>query len=104
MPTVQSLSAAERETVVTTNDESDIVTVWTAQRRFITKMRRNPNFTEVRSGSYGTTEWAEFTVPAERWSPLGVRRQNSLTEQQRDEARTRLASVRRGSPKGEPRP
>lgn len=104
MPQISSMTSAERETIVTTSDADEFVRVWSAQRRFITKMRRNPNFTEVRSGSHGTTEWAEFTVPAERWSPLGVRRQNSLTEQQRAEARTRLASVRSGSLKGEARP
>lgn len=91
-----SLSAAERETTVTANDEDGLVRIWSAQRKHITKMRRNPQFTEVKSGFYGTSEWAEFTVPADRWSPVGVKRLVSLTEQQRNDRRDRLQAARGG--------
>lgn len=93
----ESLSAAERETVVTTSDANELVRIWTAQRRFITRLRKNPQFTEVQSGFYGTTEWAAFTIPVDRWSPLGVKRLVSLTEQQRNDARTRLQAARGGA-------
>jgi len=91
---VDNLTAAERETVIRTSDDDKLVHIWTAQRRFITRMRKNSQFTEVDSGTHGTTEWAEFTIPVDRWSPLGVKRQVSLTEQQRNEARTRLLGAR----------
>jgi hypothetical protein len=90
----ESLTALERETIVTTSDGDDLVRIWTAQRRFITKLRKNPQFIEVQTGLYGTTEWAEFTIPVDRWSPLGVKRLVSLTEQQRNDARTRLQAAR----------
>ena len=91
---VDNLSAAERETVVTTSDDDDVVSIWTAQKRFITKMRKNPQFTEVETGFYGTSEFSVFTVPADRWSPLGVKRLTNLTEQQRIQASTRLQAAR----------
>lgn len=91
-----NLNSSERETTVVATDDSDVVVVWSAIRRHITKMRRNPQFTEVKSGHHGTTEWAEFHVPADRWSPVGVKRQVSLTNQQRDEARARFQSAVRG--------
>lgn len=93
----ESLTAHERETTVVATDGDEVVMIWSAQRRHITKMRKNSQFTEVRSGFYGTTEWAEFTIPADRWSPVGVKRQVSLTEQQRNDARTRLAAARGGA-------
>lgn len=89
-----SLSAPERETIVTVSDADDLVRIWSAQRRHITRMRRNAQFTQIRTGFHGTTEWAEFTVPADRWSPVGVKRQVSLTEQQREQAAARLRAVR----------
>lgn len=94
---VTSFSPAERETTITTSDVDDLVHIWSAQRKHITKMRRNPAFTEVRSGLHGSSEWAAFTIPVDRWSPLGVKRSVSLTEQQREERRTRLLEAREGS-------
>ena len=43
--------------------------IWTAQRTYITALRHSGKFTETRSGFYGTTEWAEFTIPRDQWSP-----------------------------------
>lgn len=68
------LSASERETIVNADDDSDVVRIWTAQTRVITRLRRDNVFTEVASGFHGSTPWAEFTVPADRWSPAGVKR------------------------------
>lgn len=97
MPKVESLSAQERETTVTTCDDDELVHIWSAQRRQITKMRKDSAFTEVACGFYGTTEWAEFTIPADRWSPLGVKRTRTMTTAQRQEAAERLAGVRQGA-------
>ena len=42
-----SLTAPERETVITFSDEDGIAQVHTHQRRLITKLRNNPAATEV---------------------------------------------------------
>jgi len=60
-----SLTAPERETIFRTSDDDDLVYVFTAQRSMITSLRRNPAYTEVSSGWYGTTAWANFTIPRE---------------------------------------
>lgn len=108
MPKVSSVSAAERETTVTACDEDDLVRIWSAQRRFITKMRKDPLFIEVKSGFHGTSEWAEFTIPADRWSPVGIKRtRGGATREQREAAALRLAgrgqpAARRGCPEQGP--
>lgn len=88
------MNAFERETVITTSDGDDVVRVWTAQRKVIGRLRRHQAFTEVRSGD-DNGEWAEFTIPADRWHPaIGVRRVSSMTEQQKQDLRARLAAMR----------
>jgi len=91
-----SLEAGERETVINATDGDDLIKIWTAQRRFITKLRRNPNFTEVDSGHYGSTEWAQFTIPADRWNPAsGAKRAHgAMSAEQRLAAAERLARGR----------
>jgi hypothetical protein len=69
-----SLSAAERETIVTLNDEEPFARVWTAQRRQITRLKRNPAATLIEEGKYGSTAWADFTVPAELFAGFRSRR------------------------------
>lgn len=92
---ITHLTAAERETTVTVTDADDQVRIWTAQRRHITRLRKNPAFAEVRSGLYGTTEWAEFTIPADQWNPAsGAKRRSSLTPEQRQAAADRLRAAR----------
>lgn len=86
-----SLSAEERETTITATDADDLVRIWTCQRKHITKLRSNVSFTEVRSGFHGTTEWAEFTIPADKWNPAsGAKRKHNMTPEQREAAATRL--------------
>ena len=88
-------SPEERETTITTSDADELVRVWTAQRKHITRLRKDSAFTQVRTGFHGTTEWAEFTIPADRWSPAGVRRKRPpLTEEQRQAAADRLRKAR----------
>lgn len=89
------LTAAERETTVTVTDDSEVVTIWTAQRKHITRLRKNPSFTEVGSGFHGSTEWAEFTIPADQWNPAsGAKRRVSLSAEQRAAAADRLRAAR----------
>ena len=90
-----SLSAAERETTVTTTDADDVVRIWTAQRRYLGRLRRHPSYTEVKSGTHGGTEWAEFTIPASEWNPAtGAKRKVTMTDEQRAASAARLRAVR----------
>ena len=90
-----SLSAAERETTVTITDADDVVRIWTAQRRYLGRLRRHPSFTEVKSGTHGGTEWAEFTIPARDWNPAtGAKRKSNMTDEQKAALAERLRAVR----------
>ena len=62
----RSLTAAERETVIIMDDERDIATVSTHQRRLITRLERNPLAVKIGDLTYGTTVGAKFELPA--WS------------------------------------
>ena len=89
------MEAAERETIINMNDADETVHVWTAQRKVITKLRRNDAFTEVGQGTYEGTEWARFTIPVSRWNPAsGVKRVMNLTEEQRAARAERFALAR----------
>lgn len=93
---MRNLSPEERETTVTSTDADDIVRIWSAQRTYITRMRKNPSFTEVRSGHFGSTEWAEFTIPSDQWNPAsGAKRRSTLTEEQKRASAERLRALRR---------
>jgi hypothetical protein len=67
-----SLTKLERETVITMNDDESEATVWTAQRRVITKLR-NAGATLVEEGKIEGTAWARFTMPARLLSFRAVR-------------------------------
>jgi hypothetical protein len=58
-----SLTATERETVITFSDEDDMATVHTHQRRIITKLRNNPAATELEEISFDGTAGAVFELP-----------------------------------------
>lgn len=92
-----SLTKPERETVINWSDEDSTAYIWTAQRPMITKLRANESAREIQSGFVGTTEWAEFTLPAALVSLRAKRR--ALTEKQRaNSARVlkRARDARRG--------
>ena len=93
-----SLNADERETVINTTDSDDVVRIWTAQPRYLGQLRRNPKFTETKSGRYGTTAWAEFTIPADQWSPgTGAKRAaREISDEERARLTEQLARVREG--------
>ena len=91
-----ALTAPERETTVISTDGDDLVTVETAQRRYLTRLRKNPSFLEVATGTYEGTEWARFTIPASEWNPAtGAKRKRNLTAVQRQELADRLARARK---------
>ncbi len=87
-----NLNTDERETIVNASDGDDTVHIWTAQRTALTRLRRNPAFTQVDTGHHGSTEWAEFTIPADRWNPASgaKRRQRPMTDEQRAVAAARM--------------
>lgn len=56
------LTATERETMVTMNDGEPFAQIWTAQRKLITRLTKNPAARLIESGTYGTTAWASFEI------------------------------------------
>lgn len=87
--TVKSLSAYERETILTMNDGEPIVKIETSQRRILTALRKKPTvFREIETGYFGTTEWARFEVNADEasFNLAGAgRERRQLTDEQRAE-------------------
>lgn len=98
MSETRSLSAEERETTIWTTDADELVHIWSAQKKHITKMRKDAAFTEVRSGHYGVTEFAEFTIPVDLWSPLGVVRRRNYTTDERNDIGKRLSGAQSPRP------
>ncbi len=90
------MNSFERETVINSSDGDELVRIWTAQRTYITKMRRDAAFTETGAGTIEGTDWATFTIPADRWSPLGPRRSKNLTPEQREAMSKRMNLLRGG--------
>ncbi|HSX68451.1 hypothetical protein [Nocardioides sp.] len=70
------LTDYERETILNTTDADDYLTIWTAQKPVLralrNKAKQNQNITETKSGSYGSSPWAEFRIPVTdvSWSGL----------------------------------
>jgi hypothetical protein len=90
-----SLTAPERETIITLNDEDETAEIWTAQRPWITKLRKNPAATLLEEGKHDGSAWARFEVPKALISVRSKRVKRDLTEEQRQAARERLARARR---------
>lgn len=92
----QTLTPDERETTLTMSDGDNLVRINTAQRTVITRLRRKPEiFTETASGHFGSTEWAEFTCPKDRFN-LGAaaRPKREMTDEQREAIAARLNAHR----------
>jgi hypothetical protein len=60
-----SLTAPERETVITFSDADDTATVHTHQRKIITKLKSNPAAELVEDISFDGTAGAVFELPAD---------------------------------------
>ena len=86
-----SLTAAERETVITFSDEDDTATVHTHQRRIITKLRNNPAAELVEDITYDGTAGAVFEIPADLISFRSGRRKLSPVQARAAAANLRAA-------------
>jgi hypothetical protein len=89
-----SLTAPERETIVTLNDEDKTAHVYTAQRPVITKLKRNPAATLLEEGTHDGSAWARFELPKGLISFRSTTVRRELTEEQREELRERMAKAR----------
>jgi hypothetical protein len=58
-----ALTALERETVITFNDADEVASVYTAQRRLITQLKKNPAAVLVEEGVHEGSLWARFELP-----------------------------------------
>lgn len=58
-----ALTAFERETVIVFNDAEDAASVYTAQRRIITQLKKNPAAILIDEGSFEGSAWARFELP-----------------------------------------
>lgn len=94
MSPIMSLTAAERETVINGSDADDAVSIWTAQRPVITKLKKNPAAILVDEGHYGTTAWALFELPANLLSYRTPRRGRPMSDEQKRAAGERLRRAR----------
>ena len=70
-----SLTAPERETVITFSDEDEMATVHTHQRRIITKLKNKPAASQLEDISFDGTAGAVFELPAELISFRNKKRQ-----------------------------
>lgn len=86
-----SLTAPERETVITFSDEDDTATVHTHQRRIITKLQNNPAATQIDDLTFDGTAGAVFELPADLISFCSARRK--LTREQAHAAAANLRKV-----------
>jgi hypothetical protein len=69
-----SLTAPERETVITFSDADETATVHTHQRRIITKLKNNPAATLVEDLTFEGTAGAVFELPVWAISFLSKKR------------------------------
>jgi hypothetical protein len=86
-----SLTAPERETVITFSDEGETATVHTHQRRIITKLHYNPAAELVERIDFDGTAGAVFEIPTWAISFLSKKRKggpgNASALQKAHEAR-----------------
>jgi hypothetical protein len=59
------LSAYERETIIVFNDEEELATITTHQRRILTKLERNPAAEKIEDLPHGSQPGARYSVPAQ---------------------------------------
>jgi hypothetical protein len=90
-----SLTAPERETIVSLNDEDDTAHIWTAQRPYITKLKRNAAATLLDEGEHDGSAWATFELPADLVSFRSKKKDGrKLSVEQRAEVAVRFAKAR----------
>lgn len=94
-----SLTKAERETVISFNDEDEVAEIWTAQRPRITQLKNNPSATLVEENTHDGSAWARFTIPANCVSFRKERAKRQLSEaelERRREHGRKLGLSRKG--------
>jgi hypothetical protein len=89
-----SLTAAERETIVTMNDEDDLAEIWTAQRPIITKLKKNEAAELIEEGVFEGSVWAKFELPANLISFRSRKIKRELTPEQKEVGRANLEKAR----------
>ena len=89
-----SLTAPERETVITFSDADDTATIHTHQRPVITKLEKNPAAKKIEDISFDGTAGAVFELPADLISFRSKRTEQNLTDAQRAERAARLHSAK----------
>jgi hypothetical protein len=97
-----SLTAPERETIITFSDADDTATIHTHQRRVITKLKNNPAAEQVEDISFEGSPGAVFELPAQLISFRSGRRR--LTEAQRQAAVANLRREARAATRSPARP
>lgn len=89
-----SLTAAERETIVTGCDADDHITIWTAQRPIITKLKKNDAAELLDEGVHEGSVWAKFRLDAGLLSFRSGKRK--MSDAQREAARLRMVAMHKG--------
>jgi hypothetical protein len=84
------LDRPERETVVNFNDDEQTACVYSAQRKIITKLKKNPAAVLVEEGVHDGSAWARFEIPKELISFRSKTVKLELTEEERQRKAERL--------------
>lgn len=92
-----ALNALERETVIVLNDAEDVASVYTAQRRMITQLKKNPAAALIDSGLFDGSPWARFELPKGFLSFRSKMRRLSEQERTRRGAQLRRANQSRSA-------
>lgn len=77
------------------NDEDDVAYIVTHQRSMITKLKNNPAAELLQEGLFGSTRWAQFTLPAEFLSFRSKKK--GASEAQRQAGLANIEKNRRGA-------
>ena len=89
-----SLTAPERETIITLNDEDDVAHIYTAQRPWITRLKKNPAATLLSEGKSGSSPYAEFEIDKSLISIRSKRTKLDLSPEEREARAQRLRAAR----------
>lgn len=88
-----SLTREEMETTITYTMADENVQIYSAIVRDISKMRKDPNYIEVKSSFVGGSEQAWFTCPVAKFR-FTSRKEMNLSDEERQRRRERLTSGR----------
>jgi len=86
-----SLTAPERETIISFSDDSQTAFVYSAQRHVITRLRKNPAAKLIEEGNFDGSLWARFELPAKL---ITFRAEVRLTAEQRQAKADRARAMR----------